>query len=471
MSKMSVKKCTGKLLAALAAAVLGLTSMSLSPVTASAALADDTAAYMKAMGAGWNLGNSLEANDISGLDSETCWSNPKTTKAMIKKVHEAGFQSIRIPVSWSNHMDERCHIDTAWLARVKEVVDYAYDDGMYVILNTHHDNLCNWQHGIGYYPDEAHKEESLTFIFMGWNQIADYFKNYGDRLIFETLNEPRLRGTGGAEWWFDTNNPSQECVKAVEMINDYNQKCVEVIRSTGSNNKTRYIMVPGYVASHFNALDSRFVLPADPVKTNKNRIAVSIHAYRPYELCLTDSANDKTAFDSAGKKELDEMFANINSKFLSKGVPVIIGETGISDKNNPSARREWLKYYYTLGKKYSVPCFLWDNNTVGGNDRGENHGHLDRSTLTWRDPQNIEAIMSVMKPGGSGTSVVLYGDVNSDGKVDTYDIARMQQYLSHWSVGINENASDVNNDGVVNDYDLAKLQQFLSHWNVKLGAS
>lgn len=464
----STKKSTlvKRILSALAAGVLGFTSMALSPITASAALSNDNAAFMKAMGAGWNLGNSLDANDISGLGSETCWSNPKTTKAMIQKVHDAGFQSIRIPVSWANHMDGDYQIDYEWMSRVKEVVDYAYNDGMYVILNTHHDNLYNWQHGIGYYPDDAHRDESLKFLGEVWTQISYRFAGYGDRLIFETMNEPRLRGTG-AEWWFDTNNPSRECVRAVQLINEYNQKCVDTIRAAGSGNKTRYIMVPGYVASHFNALDSRFVLPTDPVTTNRNRIAVSIHAYRPYELCLTDLANDKTAFDSAGKKELDEMFVNINSKFLSKGVPVIIGETGISDKNNPAARKEWLKYYYTLGKRYSVPCFLWDNNTVGGSDRGENHGHLDRTTLTWRDPQNIEAIMSVMKSGGTGT--VIYGDVTNDGEVDTEDIARMQQYISHWGVTVDIRAADVNADGEIDTEDIARLQQYVSKWAVKLG--
>ena len=149
--------------ALLAAAVTASVSAAL-PVTASADVSGDTKTFLQNMGAGWILGNSLDATG-TGLGSETSWGNPKTTKEMIDAVHDAGFNTIRIPVSWGKHTSgSEYTIDSAWMARVKEVVNYAYDDGMYVILNIHHDNSNAKDKTIYYYPDSKHKEASLKFL-------------------------------------------------------------------------------------------------------------------------------------------------------------------------------------------------------------------------------------------------------------------------------------------------------------------
>ena len=459
-----------RLTAAATAAVTGITMIASCPVMASAALSEANAKFMRAMGAGWNLGNSLDANTgdwntVHSAGSETSWGNPKTTKAMIKKVHDAGFESIRIPVSWANHMNSDYTIDSAWFARVKEVVDYAYNDGMYVILNTHHDNLHSWESGIGYYPDSAHKETSLRYVESAWTQIADYFKDYGERLIFETLNEPRLRDTGN-EWYFDPANPDNAAKDSMQVINALNKKAVETIRSRGGGNSTRYIMVPAYAASHFNALGNYFKVPEDTVKSNKNRIVVSVHAYRPYEFCTEGS---KRSFDDAGKQELDNMFAGLESKYLSKGIPVIIGEMGASDFNNTNARKQWASYYFNLSKTYGILCFLWDNNEDSGGESGEKHGHLDRSSLTWRYPEIIDTITGIMETEQQEDK--LYGDVNGDGNVNLNDLGRLQQYLCDWDVDIDFELADVDCNGAVNLNDLGLLQQYLCDWDVKLGAS
>lgn len=196
-----VKRGAGALLAA---AVTASVSTAL-PVTASAEVSGDTKTFLQNMGAGWILGNSLDATG-TGLGSETSWGNPKTTKEMIDAVHDAGFNTIRIPVSWGKHTSGSDYtIDSAWMARVKEVVNYAYEDGMYVILNIHHDNSSAKDKTIYYYPDSKHKEASLKFLTSVWSQISEEFKDYNDHLIFETLNEPRLVGTND-EWWIDPNN-------------------------------------------------------------------------------------------------------------------------------------------------------------------------------------------------------------------------------------------------------------------------
>ncbi len=452
----------------LVSAAAGIVMMAACPLTASAALDSGTAQFMKNMGAGWNLGNSLDANTgdyntVHSANSETSWGNPVVTEALVKKVHQSGFESIRIPVSWANHMSSDYKIDKAWLDRVQQVVDYAYKDGMYVILNTHHDNLNSWESGIGYYPDSAHTDISRKYVQNVWTQIADRFKDYGDRLIFETLNEPRLRGNGAYEWYFDPDAPDATARDSMAVINELNQLAVTTIRSRGGKNSTRYIMVPAYVASHFNALGNYFTLPQDTVKSNKNRIVVSVHAYRPYDLCL---AGWVTTFDQTGKNELNKLFSDLNSKFLSKGVPVIIGEMGISDKNNAAVRREWFGYYYGLSKQYNIPCFMWDNNAGQNGEDGERHGHLDRGSLTWRDPQIISTIMSKIGP----SEKPLYGDVEGNKSVSSSDVALLQQYLAGWNVSINMKNSDVTTDNAVDNQDLSLLQQYLAGWNVTLGA-
>lgn len=363
--------------ALLAAAVTASLSAAL-PVTASAEVSGDTKTFLQNMGAGWILGNSLDATG-TGLGSETSWGNPKTTKEMIDAVHDAGFNTIRIPVSWGKHTSgSEYTIDSAWMARVKEVVNYAYDDGMYVILNIHHDNSNAKDKTIYYYPDSKHKEASLKFLTSVWSQISEEFKDYNDHLIFETLNEPRLVGTND-EWWIDPNNPNAAAADSIATINTFNQEIVDTIRASGGNNSQRYIMCPGYAASLNGATAVGYKLPDD---TADNKLLVSVHAYNPYNLCLGDNSNitspTYTQFDDSGKKELDNIFSTLNNKYMSKGIGVVIGEMGISYKNNNEAREQWASYYYGLSKKYTIPCVLWDNNAKNGSLKSENHWHLNR---------------------------------------------------------------------------------------------
>lgn len=386
--------------AAAAALTLGLSVAASLPVSAASSSITDQ------MGAGWNLGNTFDATGGSGLSTETSWGNPKTTKAMIDAVHDAGFQTIRIPISWAKHMDSNYTIDSAWMARVKEVVDYAYDDGMYVIINIHHDNMwiengkIKGSNGsIGFYPDSENKTASLKFINSVWSQVAEEFKNYDEKLIFETLNEPRLSGTS-YEWSSPQWDTSATMTDSANTINEFNQQAVNTIRDSGGYNKTRYIMAPGYAASVGSAVADIYKLPTDPVSGNSGRIIVSTHAYTPYDLCLgsnTDITSAKyTQFTSSSKKELDDMFASLSNKFTSKGIPVVMGEMGISNKNNNDARTAWASYYYTLGVKNGIPCVLWDNNAKNGTKKSENHWHFDRATLKWGDPDVIQAIMDAV---------------------------------------------------------------------------
>ena len=366
----------------------------------------DTEAILEDMGLGWNLGNSLDATGGSGLDTETSWSNPKTTQALIDKVKSLGFNTVRVPVSWGKHVSgDNYTIDSAWLARVKEVVDYCYKNDMYVILNIHHDTKSSESaSGAGYYPRSSAYSSSEKFVTSVWSQMAEYFKDYDYHLIFETLNEPRLIGTG-YEWWFNKWSIPSEVKDAIDCINRLNQKAVDTIRNTGSNNKGRLIMCPGYDASIDGATVSGFKLPTD-ISGNKNRIAVSVHAYSPYNFAMNVGSGSTSAYTSSIKSELRDLFSTLKSNFRDKGIPVVIGEFGSTDKNNTAERVKWATDYTALAKKNNIPCVLWDNNAFAvynGSSivlNSEYHGYINRKNNTVTSPAK-DVIEALMKPYGN----------------------------------------------------------------------
>lgn len=366
----------------------------------------DTEAILEDMGLGWNLGNSLDATGGSGLDTETSWSNPKTTQALIDKVKSLGFNTVRVPVSWGKHVSgDNYTIDSAWLARVKEVVDYCYKNDMYVILNIHHDTKSSVSaSGAGYYPRSSAYSSSEKFVTSVWSQMAEYFKDYDYHLIFETLNEPRLIGTG-YEWWFNKWSIPSEVKDAIECINKLNQKAVDTIRATGSNNRGRLIMCPGYDASIDGATVSGFKLPTD-ISGNKNRIAVSVHAYSPYNFAMNVGSGSTSTYTSSIKNELQDLFSTLKSNFRDKGIPVVIGEFGSTDKNNTAERVKWATDYTALAKKNNIPCVLWDNNAFAvynGSSivlNSEYHGYINRKNNTVTSPAK-DVIEALMKPYGN----------------------------------------------------------------------
>ena len=366
----------------------------------------DTEAILEDMGLGWNLGNSLDATGGSGLDTETSWSNPKTTQALIDKVKSLGFNTVRVPVSWGKHVSgDNYTIDSAWLARVKEVVDYCYKNDMYVILNIHHDTKSSASaSGAGYYPRSSAYSSSEKFVTSVWSQMAEYFKDYDYHLIFETLNEPRLIGTG-YEWWFNKWSIPSEVKDAIECINKLNQKAVDTIRATGSNNRGRLIMCPGYDASIDGATVSGFKLPTD-ISGNKNRIAVSVHAYSPYTFAMNVGSGSTSTYTSSIKNELQDLFSTLKSNFRDKGIPVVIGEFGSTDKNNTAERVKWATDYTALAKKNNIPCVLWDNNAFAvynGSSivlNSEYHGYINRKNNTVTSPAK-DVIEALMKPYGN----------------------------------------------------------------------
>lgn len=343
-------------------------------------IADNAVDYAKAMKLGWNLGNTLDAVTSKSLDSETLWGQPKTTKELIQFVKDSGFTTIRIPVSWGQHTtDENYTIDPAWMARVNEVVDYAVEAGMYIILNSHHD--CDY-----YYPTEEKFSEGEKYLRSIWTQIADNFKDYDERLIFESMNEPRLTGTN-KEWWFQDNDP--EGVASIQVIVKYNQIFVDTIRAGEGYNKTRFLMVPSNAAAPQNALNDAFTMPTD---TAANRLMVSVHAYSPYDFAMNEKGTK--VWDGSKLGELNFM-DDLSKKFIENGYGVVIGEFGATNKDNLEDRVAWAKDYCGKAASLGISCVLWDNGGIKVG--GENFGMIYRIPKTIHFPELLEAMLEAYK--------------------------------------------------------------------------
>jgi endoglucanase len=307
---------------------------------------------------GWNLGNTLDTSDLHWLEKsapvyqfETAWGNPVTTIAMINAVKEAGFNAIRIPVSWAKAANRNYVIRDAWMNRVKQVVNYAVSNDMYIILNTHHDE------GIFKFHD-SEMAESKRALQAIWKQIADNFKNYDEKLIFEGMNEPRTKGSP-AEWNGGTGEERNN-------LNILNQLFVDTVRASGGNNHMRVLMVSTYAASSLAAAMNALTIPSDP-QNSVNKIIVSIHAYEPYNFALNENSpvNTWSGSRTSDTMPITERIDRAYDLFISKGIPVIMGEFGAVNKNNEEARAQWAEFYTSYAKSRGVKCFWWDN---GGQD-------------------------------------------------------------------------------------------------------
>lgn len=347
---------------------------------------------VKQMKTGWNLGNTFDATASKTIASEMSWGQPKTTKAMIDGLAKSGIKTLRIPVSWKNHIiDEKYTVDPKWMARVKEVVDWAMQADMYVILNSHHDDHFSPDEMKaigGYYPNKANFDESKRFLEKLWGQICVAFNNgYDEHLVFESMNEPRLKGTQ-YEWWFDAN--SQECREAADCLNKLNQAVLDTIRKSGGNNKKRFVTFPGLHASPSTVLNDYFVLPKDD---EKGKLIVTVHMYSPYIFAMQSPG--ATKYTPIMRNEIATTFKQLNQKFVVNGIPVLIDEYGATNKNNLSERVAWFGDFIKYSRQYGMTACVWDNgiHEVVNNDYSEHYGYYNRRTQQWYFPEILQAIL------------------------------------------------------------------------------
>ncbi len=323
---------------------------------------------------GWNLGNTLDAcstdttdmwiekyTDCTPYDYETAWSQGETTSELFQMFKEAGFNAIRVPVTWYPHIDDNGAIDSDWLARVKEVVDYVIDLGMYCVLNVHHDTgqyNTHWLIADGTtYTNVKSKYEAL------WTNIATAFKDYDDHLLFEGYNEML---DSCDSWNFASFNTSSRydatvAADAYSAINNYAQSFVDAVRATGGNNSVRNLIVSTYAAvsgyktwnnSHLSEPVNNLVIPTDAAD---NHILAEVHMYPSISSSVTSAMTKvKTCFEF--------LKTNLVS---SKEVPVIIGEWGTGDvggdyEDMPDSVASFAGQFVALAKEYGYPTFMWN---------------------------------------------------------------------------------------------------------------
>ena len=364
------------------------------------------AELVDSIGMGWNLGNTLDANEEvktgfnQGLSSEESWGNPKTTEAMIEFIAKSGFKTLRLPTTWHNHLiDEKYTIDPEWMKRVKTIVDWGIKHGLYVILNVHHDIYTNaaepLTYGKGYRPFKKDIEESERFIYNIWKQISAAFNNgYDHHLIFEGLNEPRLVGTD-YEWSFDSS--ASVCIEGRDVLNEFMRLIVKVIRESGGNNEKRFIMITPLAAGFQPSLESGLIFPDDSKYNPKNnKLILSVHMYAPYDFAL-NADKTYTKFEESYKDDLKNNFEALYKKFISNNQHVIIGEMGVVNKNNTEDRLAWAEYYVTTARHYHLSTVLWDNGRWDVNLDGEVIGELHRDELKWHNDKLIETYINAAK--------------------------------------------------------------------------
>jgi endoglucanase len=339
-------------------------------------------ALSKKMGVGWNAGNSLDA-----IGGETAWGNPLLTQQLFNAVKDAGFDTVRLPVAWSVFTDADIFaIDNDWLARVSEVIDYALNAHLYVIINIHWDG--GWMqptYGQGIYVNNR--------LATMWKQIATHFRSYDNRLLFAGTNEVMVDGDYGA--------PTKE---HYTVQNSFNQTFVTTVRNTGGNNTNRHLIIQG-----FNTNIDHTVNFADvPTDTAANRLMMEVHYYDPYNFTLnTDSsitqwgsiATDPfTVEDWANENWVDSQFQKMKSCFIDKGIGVVLGEFGVASRpSTPEHERYrvyWNKYISHSAVDHGLVPIYWDS---GKNEIDSSTGVFDRYSGRQLYPDIIKAIVSAVK--------------------------------------------------------------------------
>lgn len=315
------------------------------------------------LGLGWNLGNQFDAHN-NGIAEETAWGNQPTTQALFDRLASAGFTSVRIPVTWLGHIGNAPDyiIDTNYLNRVAEVVRYAESAGLNAIINIHHDGADSkyWLDIKEAAKDEAKNtsiKEQLTAV---WTQIANKFKDKGNFLVFESMNEIH---DGGWGWGENLNDGG----KQYAVLNEWNQVFVDAVRATGGNNTNRYLGVPGYV-TNIDLTVENFVLPHDAVD---NRLMVAVHFYSPIEFTLNDefpewghTADPSKKANYGDEDYIKNQLKSMKTKFIDNGIPAYIGEIGCvhrNDERSESFRLYYLEYLCKAAKEYGMATFYWDN--------------------------------------------------------------------------------------------------------------
>ncbi|MBR4267007.1 MAG: glycoside hydrolase family 5 protein [Bacteroidales bacterium] len=341
------------------------------------------------LGLGWNLGNQLDAH-ANEVANETCWGNEATTQEAFNKIAAAGIKTVRIPVTWMGHIGgaPEYKIEEAWLNRVYEIVGYAENAGLNAIINIHHDGAESkyWLNIIKAAKiTEANTSIKAKFEAI-WKQIAEKFKDKGDFLIFEAVNEIQ-----DGKWGWGANRTDGG--KQYQVLNEWLNLFVKTVRATGGNNATRWLGIPAYNTDIDLAVES-LKIPYDEA----GKLMVAVHFYAPSEYTLSVKYSEwgHTGTDKAANSD-EEMvktqFKKLYDNYTQKNIPVYLGEFGNVCRNtDPNSkleqfRRYYLEYVCKAAKNNSVAPILWDNGVIlrdngviGSGEKNEKHGYFNHAT-------------------------------------------------------------------------------------------
>jgi len=354
------------------------------------------------MKVGWNLGNTLEA-----IGGETAWGAAYTSQKLIDSVKAAGFNTVRLPVAWFSHSDTVTSIiDKGWIARIKEIVDYCIKDSVYVIINVHWDK--GWLENR---VNTANKAQVNKRQQAYWTQIATYFKDYNEHLLFASANEPNVNDAIG-----------------MSVLLSYHQTFIDAVRATGGNNSSRTLIIQGPSTDIDKTNQLMNTLPVDQIE---NRLIVEVHYYTPWNFCGMNgdqswgkmfyywgkgnhSTTDVTRNATWGEEsDMDKYLGLMKTKFVDKGIPVIIGEYGafrrkLSPPSDQALHNASIEYYYRYFVKSAMSkgiiTYCWD--TPGG--------LFDRSNATVIDHGVLNAIMQGVKDATTGITLL------NDDAIDLY---------------------------------------------------
>ena len=378
------------------------------------------------MGVGWNLGNTLEpvwTGDTDGRDWrrwETGWGQSVTTQSLMNMMKNAGFGAIRVPVSWGVHMDADGKVYEEWMNRVNEVVDYVLNAGMYCIINIHHDTGADEELAWLVASPEGYARERQKYENL-WKQIALRFRDYDQRLLFESYNEMLDESRSWCFASYALGYDANAAVGAYQAINDYAQSFVDVVRETGGNNAVRNLVVNTYGAcngagdwnSHLQDPLKNMKMPVDKVK---DHILFQVHSY--------PKIDDLAAME----REVTQMLDDLETYLVSQGGPVIVGEWGTFSEN-PTLENycHYAKWFVSECKRRDIGTFHWMNLSDG----------MYRSIPCFSSPELAESIVKGYHGDGFSPVIPVIDDYDLDFKV-TYRDLWSELHLTQSSVDLNE---------------------------------
>ena len=358
---------------------------------------------------GWNLGNQFECPapgqggesmqigmPDNSIKAETAWGNPVVTKKTIKAIKDAGFNAIRIPVRWQCHItnSQAMSIDKAWMARIKEVVNWCLDNDLKVIINTHHDK---WLEGR---PTLQYKEENNQKLALLWMNIASEFADYDYRVAFAGTNEVHIRDNWG--------KPAQE---NLDVQNSYNQTFIDVVRATGGNNAKRHLIVQTYVCNpDFGINNGYFIIPTDTEGNGNNYMSVEFHYYTPWDYAGAckyyfwgDAYKQYGDTPQENEKTMTDFFNRVVTTWADQGLGVVIGEWGVTDHTKGGQAdlqhdnaTYYCKFLVSEARQRGFSTFVWDNNAFGNGQ--ERFGIFDRAGgMNVKSPWILNGIMEGKK--------------------------------------------------------------------------